>query len=55
MNNGRIEERGNHLELLALRGRYHGMWQEQTNAAKRGRDGRENGSGKREGMGKGTG
>jgi ABC-type transport system involved in cytochrome bd biosynthesis fused ATPase/permease subunit len=38
---GQILERGTHTELLALRGRYHAMWQKQTTIEKKERENKE--------------
>jgi hypothetical protein len=41
LHKGEILERGTHTELLALRGRYHAMWQKQTTIEKKQRENKE--------------
>lgn len=35
LHKGKIVERGTHDELLALQGRYHAMWEKQTNTERK--------------------
>lgn len=35
LHKGKIVERGTHGELLALKGRYHAMWEKQTNTERK--------------------